>query len=264
MKALIDADVLLYECSAVAEYPKDEPMKSFDFVMEVFNSRVAEILQRTEADSYSLYVTGEGNFRFDVAKTKPYKGNRKQDKPYHYLNLKTCVLGMPESILVEGMEADDAMSIDQTDDTIICTRDKDLRMVEGNHFGWESGLQGQYGPRYIDKHGFLELTERKQLKGGGDMFFYSQMLTGDSVDNIPGLRGCGPAKAYKVLKDCKNEEELFEATQWEYEAQLKDDWQEYMLEQGQLLWMIREVDEEGNPVHWTIPQFEEKENDLEL
>ena len=98
-------------------------------------------------------------------------------------------------------------------------------------------MQGQYGPRYIDKHGFLELTERKQLKGGGDMFFYSQMLTGDSVDNIPGLRGCGPAKAYKVLKDCKNEQDLFEAVQWEYEAQLKDDWQEYMLEQGQLLWM---------------------------
>jgi 5'-3' exonuclease len=92
------------------------------------------------------------------------------------------------------------------------------------------------------------------------MFFYSQLLTGDSVDNIPGLKGYGPAKAYEVLKDCKTEKDLFEAVQWEYEACVGKDWQEYLLEQGQLLWMIRERDEDGELVHWTIPTFEDEEN----
>jgi hypothetical protein len=261
MRALIDADLLLYECSAVAEYPKDEPVKSFDHVIDVFKGKIREILDRTGADSYSLYVTGDNNFRFDVAKTKPYKGNRKQEKPYHYKNIKACVLAMPECVLTEGCEADDQICIDQTEDTIICTRDKDLRMVGGNHFGWESGMQGQFGPKHIDKHGYLDLSSnRKKISGGGMMFFYSQLLTGDSTDNIPGLKGYGDAKAYDALKDCKTEQEMFEAVQWEYEAVMKECWQEYMLEQGQLLWMVRERDEAGELVHWTIPTFEDEEN----
>ena len=258
MKALIDCDILLYECSAVAEYPKDEPMKSFDFVMEVFKGKIEEILQRTEAESYSLYITGANNFRYDVAVTKPYKGNRKQEKPFHYKNLKACVLAMPECIVTEGCEADDQICIDQTEDTVICTRDKDLRMAEGDHFGWESGFQGQFGPKYIDNHGYLDLSSnRKKISGGGMMFFYSQLLTGDSTDNIPGLKGYGPAITHELLKECKTEQELFEVVQWEYESVMKDKWQEYMLEQGRLLWMIRERDEDGGLVHWSIPTFEE-------
>lgn len=253
MKALIDGDVLLYECSAVAEM--EDEIKVFDFVKEVFDTKVRDIVAAVEADSYTLYVTGKGNFRFDIAVTKPYKGNRKAEKPWHYDNLRAYVLALPEAVLVEGMEADDAMSIAQTDDTVICTRDKDLRMVEGWHYGWQTGMQAGFQLQQVDGFGTLTLSDgkSKKIRGTGMMFFYSQLLTGDTVDNILGLKGCGPVKAYDLLHECKTEEELFKVVQGAYEEKHGDEWRTHMLEMGRLLWMVRELDSEGEPVMWEIP-----------
>jgi len=100
MKALIDGDVLLYECSAVAEM--EDEIKVFDFVKEVFDTKVRDIVAAVEADSYTLYVTGKGNFRFDIAVTKPYKGNRKAEKPWHYDNLRAYALALPECCVGGG------------------------------------------------------------------------------------------------------------------------------------------------------------------
>ena len=253
MEALIDCDVLLYECSAVGEL--DDEVSSFDYVKEVFDGKVRDIVAAVEADSYTLYVTGKGNFRFDIAVTKPYKGTRKAEKPFHYENLRAYALSLPQAVLVEGMEADDAMSIEQSENTIICTRDKDLRMVEGWHYGWETGMQAGFAKQQVDKHGALSITEgkNKKLRGTGMMFFYSQLLTGDTVDNILGLKGCGPVKAYDLLHECKTEEELFKVVQGAYEEKHGDEWRVHMLEMGRLLWMVRELDSEGKPVMWDIP-----------
>ena len=259
MEALIDGDVLLYECAAVAEMEED--IKGFDFVKEVFDNKVRDIVAAVGADSYTLYITGKGNFRFDIAVTKPYKGNRKAEKPWHYANLREYTLSLPQAVLVEGMEADDAMSIEQGEDTVICTRDKDLRMVEGWHYGWESGAQAGFQLQQVDSFGALSITEgkKKKLRGTGMMFFYSQLLTGDTVDNILGLKRCGPVKAYDLLHECKTEEELFKAVQGAYEEKHGDEWRVHMLEMGRLLWMVRELDSEGEPVMWEIPTMGESD-----
>ena len=256
MRALIDGDLLVYECSAVAEYPKDEPISNFDFVIEVFHNKLRDMLKAVDCTDYTMYLTGKGNFREQVAVTKPYKGNRKGEKPFHYNNLRAYIMSMPDSVMIEGMEADDALAINQTEDTIICSRDKDLRMVAGWHYGWESGQQGEFGPYQFTKHGELHLSEnRKKLTGGGLMFFYSQLLTGDSTDNIPGLKGYGPAKSYDILCECKDEYELFDAVSVAYEDQHQDKFEEYMLEQGRLLWMVNQLNEDGSPVMWELPMY---------
>jgi hypothetical protein len=277
MKALIDADVLLYECSSVAE-PKEakgteeaQPLKSFDFVKEVFDGRVRDILEATKSDEYTLYITGKGNFRFDIAVSQPYKGKRDEKKPYHYDNLKAYILSHENAVLVEGMEADDAMAIAQElkwscgegdvydldprfCTTVICTRDKDLRIVPGWHYGWECGRQPEFRMQFIDKLGWLTLSgDRKSVKGGGLKFFWSQMLTGDKTDNIPGLHGTGPVAAYEALHRCTTEGELYLTVKAMYEMEHPDDWREYMLEQGRLLWMVQCLDDEGKPVMWEIP-----------
>jgi 5'-3' exonuclease len=61
------------------------------------------------------------------------------------------------------------------------------------------------------------------------------LLTGDGVDNIPGLKGIGPKKAAKILKDCVTEQELYKAVLEAYDGNV-----EYLTEQGQLLWLRRE------------------------
>src|SRR5699024_1694780 len=93
--------------------------------------------------------------------------------------------------------------------------------------------------------------DRKKLSGTGNMFFYAQMLTGDSVDNIPGCKGIGPAKAYDILTDEERDENLRERVLKEYERVYGEDkgW-DIFNEQGQLLWLVRKIKYDGEPEYW--------------
>lgn len=259
MRALIDTDLLVYETSFAAQDRETGEVYSFDYAREVLDDKIQAIINATGSDTYTLYLTGPNNFRFNIAKTKPYKGTRPEEKPWHYENLRAYILSRPGSVLTDGIEADDAMCIQQckqleAKDTIICSRDKDLRMCPGFHYGWEHSNQPEYYPTFIQPIGYLSLSEnRKTVSGGGFRFFYSQLITGDSTDNIPGLPKGGAVLAYNTLAELKSEQELFLAVKNLYEAKLGDSWYEYLLEQAQLLWMVRELDENNNPIMWKPP-----------
>ena len=90
-----------------------------------------------------------------------------------------------------------------------------------------------------------------KLKGGGLKFFYSQMLTGDSVDNYPGLPGVGFSTAYDLLHDAKSEQELVSRVRQLYISEHNGDIQAALvslLEQGRLAWLQTYRDE-----LWEIP-----------
>lgn len=206
------------------------------------------------------------NFRDAVAEKKEYKGSvsRKKEKPFHYDNLTAYMFANYHVEVAVGMEADDLMSAHQYAridklDTIICSRDKDLRITPGMHFGWECGKQPQFGPERVTELGSIELKGRKKIVGTGLKFFYSQVLTGDTVDNIPGLPGCGPVAAYESLFDGQTEGELFERVVGLYQSKYGEDWRKEMNEQCQLLWMVRELDEEGYPIKYVM--YDERTND---
>jgi hypothetical protein len=166
------------------------------------------------------FLTGYENFRISIAKTKPYKGTRTQDKPKH-LNLLRDYLTSAWGFSVEQyQEADDALGIAaysmEPEDYIICTTDKDLNMIRGWHYNMRKNEKF-----WVDEDDTL-------------YNFYTQVLTGDRVDNIPGLHGIGPKKAEKILKGCKTEDQLYEAVLKAY-----DNNEEYLCEQAQLLWIRR-------------------------
>ena len=52
----------------------------------------------------------------------------------------------------------------------------------------------------------------KKLRGTGLMFFYSQIITGDTADNYKGLTGKGNTPALELLSTCKTEKELYSIT----------------------------------------------------
>lgn len=260
MKALIDGDVLNYECAygCLTGWEGEGP-PPFDRAAELLDNKLNNILAIVGADSYQIFLTGKGNFREKIAVSKPYKGNRLQEKPFHYKNLRAYMVGKWNAIIVEGMEADDAMSLIQyenykaslmlegldhtLDPTIIATRDKDLRQVPGWHYGWELGNQPSFGPKYISEE-------------EGMRFFYKQCLMGDRVDNIEGLPKCGPVKAEKVLGDTQVSTEMFlrvrEAYRGFYEdVKIAD---EKLLENARLLFMTRELNEKGEPILWNFPE----------
>lgn len=256
MQPLVDADVLVYEVGFAGETAY-EGIPPFDYVAEMLDSRVANICAMVEATSHPvMYLTGKGNFRYDIAKRTPYK-ERAGKKPFHYHNLKAYIKGRYDYVESKGMEADDEMAIEQVRKpgrTIICTRDKDLRAVPGWHYGWELGNQATFGPTMVDECGEIRLSgDRKSIKGTGLLFFYSQCLTGDRVDSIPGLDGCGAVGAFNALAGCATPQEAFKAVLEAYRGQYEDRAEEELLEQGRLLWMTRYLDEWGNPVLWELP-----------
>lgn len=286
MRPLLDGDVLLYEIGFCGEYRDEEgepQVREWEFVRELLDQRIAQICEAVfNTQPPTIYLNSSEklvkqwnriypdrvlyhtpNFRIDLATKKGYKAQRKQEKPFHYNNIGAYLLANYDVKLAIGMESDDLMSIDQTKaastgDTIICSRDKDLKQVPGMHYSWPCGKQQEFGPALIDELGSIEVVKGK-IVGGGLKFFYSQVLTGDAVDNIPGLPKYGPVKAYTLLHDCRSERELFEVCQTAYMSVYGEGWKKEMLEQCQLLWMIRELDENQNPIMYQLMEIIERE-----
>jgi 5'-3' exonuclease len=271
LKALIDGDILRYEIGFASEIgwkTIGEPVPWW-YCQELFDRRVDLIMRETGASEKQFFLSGKNNFRNQIAKTKVYKGTRVEHKPQNFDNLTAYIKGMEDTIVTDGIEADDAMAIEQVrceadekipDATIICSRDKDLRQVPGWHYGWEIGNQPSFGPSLIDSLGWIELDRSgssPKIKGGGYKFFCSQLLTGDTVDNIPGLPKCGPVNAFELLNRYNDCESLMHQVKLIYDDRiLTKSSKEYLLEQGRLLWLIRRYNEDGSPQMWEIGMYE--------
>jgi len=288
MKVLLDSDIICYEIGFSSQKLNEEgelEVASWDFAQDLLEKKIKLINEEAEAtEPPLLFLTGSHylnkvlnkqrereeqpkkeyveNFRVLAAKEKVYKGTRKADKPYHFKNLLNYMLANYECVVSEtGLEADDEMCIYQYSrwkqglkDTIICSRDKDLRQCPGWHYSWEMGKQAAVGPIEVDELGSLTLLNPKKVFGVGDKFFYYQMIIGDAVDNIGGLKGKGPVFGYNLLKEAVTSRECYELVAEKYVQAHGDDWKEKMKEQAKLLYMIRELDAEGGPVHWTPPE----------
>ena len=127
----------------------------------------------------------------------------------------------------ETLEADDALAIYQTDDTIICSLDKDLLQVAGKHFSWEINGKGWTRPDT-----FIEQTELEGLR-----LFYKQCLKGDTSDNVKGIEGLGEKKASKLLADCSSHIQMFNQVRDLYG---NDD--EFIMN-ASVLWILRSLDD---------------------
>lgn len=294
MKCLIDADILSYEISSCGQFYEPEDVKrenliirDFDSVANLLDQKIKEIVAECNSDEEpTLYLTGDEkllyhvnrtrardgeeikifkpNFRIGVARAKPYKGTRKQEKPYHFHNLRAYMLSQYNCIVTDGMEADDLICIDlyhswfiyKDESTIACTRDKDLRMCPGMHYGWVCGKQEQFGPKLVTDVGEIELHNgtTKKIKGTGLKFFFSQLITGDAVDNIPGLPKKGPVFAYDLLSNLETEEEMYTAVRFAYIQHFGPGAEEALREQIDLLWMVRELNEDGSLKFYEPPK----------
>lgn len=213
-KALIDSDSLVYAIG-FSSNDIDEPLAKWRL-----DEALHAILADVDADSYEGWITGKKNYRNDIAVTAPYKGQRISEKPEHYLALREHLQKRWHFHCTEGIEADDAVGIAAyalpEGATVMVHIDKDLNQLRGWHYNY----------RKKEKY---YVSEEEGLRA-----FYLQILVGDRVDNIIGLKGIGPVKAEKIIKDCKTEEELYSTVLKAYDGDTKR-----VLENGQLLWLQR-------------------------
>jgi DNA polymerase-1 len=71
----------------------------------------------------------------------------------------------------------------------------------------------------------------------GHKWFWSQLVTGDTADFIPGLPGQGSKAAEKLLAGTKSNQDAYEAVSGLYKARVGAGWASYLVEQAGLLWM---------------------------
>jgi hypothetical protein len=223
--ALIDADSLIYAVG----FSSNDVEESI--AVSRLEQTMVELCMDLDCEDYKGFLTGKGNFRDELAVTAPYKGQRISDKPVHFQALRCHLVTSWGFTVVKGIEADDAVGIAAyavpEDETIMVHIDKDLNQFRGWHYNY----------RKKQKYYVSEFE--------GLVAFYTQILTGDRIDNIIGLKGIGPVKAKKILADCTNETELYTAVLKAYDGDEKR-----VLENGQLLWLQRKEHE-----LWQLPQI---------
>jgi hypothetical protein len=239
MLCLIDADILCYRVGFAVQRKVGDTIEvePVHHAYHLIKTNIAKILKGCSTDTYRMFLTSndKSNYRFDIAKTLPYKGTRVAAKPVYYNELRQYMVDHWGAELVSGKEADDALGIAQMQGqgkTIICGIDKDLLMIPGLHYNFVSDTHYKFeDPGELFKH------KRGKILGGGIKWFYAQMLMGDSADNIPGLKGIGPIKTLELLKDLDTEEQMLYTVRKAYEEKGALDRFE---EVANLLWIQRE------------------------
>jgi 5'-3' exonuclease len=216
--ALIDGDIVTFRSAFSAEDEEED---------WIANARagnlIEEICDETDSGEIKVWLSGKNNFRYTVY--PEYKANRRDmSRPKWELTVKDYLVSHWKAQYTDGHEADDALGYSQTENTIICTTDKDLNMIPGWHYN------------FVQRKKYF-VSDFEAIS-----FFYQQMLIGDPVDNIKGVPGIGKIKAEKLLRDCTSEEELFEVVR---EAYSND---EEMLLNGQCLWIWRKLND-----IWRLP-----------
>lgn len=280
----MDADLLAYECSFAGQMQDKETgeliILPFHMVIDNIEVKVKDMMSKLDTIIEPfMFLSGEDNFRIDIAKRRGYKENRdKTKRPFHLENSRAFIAGRFNTYTSRGCEADDLLCIAQmeamdsnhdtpeTSRTVIVSRDKDLRQCKGWHYGWEMGNQPEFKLQWVDEIGTLTPTySSKVLKNGepskaldklsgtGMKWFYAQLLIGDTADNIPGLKGAGKKKAYDLLNTLDDPLKMFEVCKECYHQVYPDTWREELLEQAELVWMIRERNPDGSLKHWEMP-----------
>jgi hypothetical protein len=243
-----------YSFEVISEVKPDaEPRFAFQSIKQ----KVDKIIDAAGCDDFVLCIEGEGNFRKDFkSRFVDYKGQR-SEKPILFEECREFFLKKYKGrvILSEGRETDDTCNIMAWEsyrkglesgdksrcDVVLAFCDKDLA---ANSRGWLLNYNKlENGIFWND--GFTQAYN-----------FATQLLIGDSADNIPGIEklskitkerfgikveGVGPATAKKILADCKTEVDLASRVFECYSAMYGEEegWEECLDENGFFLYLLR-------------------------
>ena len=222
MVALIDFDLVLYRTACSTN--------ELGIAISRVDDLLDHILVRTNSLTYKAWVSSPTNFRKSIY--PEYKGNRTQPKPELLEPLREyAIANLEVKVSKEGLETDDELCINQSEDTIICSLDKDLLQCEGRHYQWQIE-GGTPDKRWVKEEAFITQTELD-----GTRLLYEQILKGDSNDNVKGVTGLGAKKATKLLADCDEESEMVRVCLEQYNTE------EEFLMNAQCIYLLRSYED---------------------
>ena len=186
---LIDADSLCYignKCEEVEQ--------AYDKVDEA----ISNIITTSGASHYNIFVEKPFNNNFRKKIVKSYKKSRaNKELPKFYNEIKEYLIGTWNAVGLGGYESDDVLISYYRKckeeypftEVLIASMDKDLRQYPIKIF---DTYYNRFGEIY-------DITEDE-----ADYNFWLQMVIGDVVDSISGVKGKGVKKAEVVLNGVKN------------------------------------------------------------
>lgn len=190
---IIDADSIIYKIAWVNQETED-----WDIVKNAVDNYLKEIFKNTEGTHFVLCLTVGRCFRYEAAKTKPYKGNRKDvKKPKYFDRIKEYFITHYKAFYsIDKYEADDLIFILKSQyeekypeaEVILCINDKDCLQYPGEYYDYHKSVLISLGEKEAN---YNKLT---------------QLLIGDSTDNINLIEGLGKKTAERILE--KNEHDL--------------------------------------------------------
>lgn len=234
----IDADMLAYQCGGNDETDVATSRRILKSKIDLFKDAAG-------AEGVLLHLTASGSTKGDravIAYTKPYQGQRKGNRPKNWQYLRDYMADGVAGPVKQwyDREADDGFGFISANCPldVIATRDKDMRMLPGLHLNWDT-----YELVSVPADVFATEACGKLY---GHKWFWTQMLWGDSADNIPGLpkhpdfpRGVGEVAAAKLLAFADDDASAAQAVAQAYKAHWGGEWADRYVEQASLLWIRR-------------------------
>jgi hypothetical protein len=250
MKAWVADKTVLTKEKVVTPKPLEECLEIVATELLAVVKATREKFKLTRAPAKVVLLSGPDNFRYKVAKLKPYKGNRLEDaKPHHYQAIRNYLSQDWDAKVIHGREADDECSIlahqlwdkKDYDGFAIATIDKDLDQIPGHHYDYAKHVWYFVGDTYAKE------------------FFWRQCLSGDATDNIGGVHKLGSKGAEKLVRGyCDNklsDEDIWQEIVLQYEDSKKKAGCSYVsvpshevaLETARLVYMQQHEGELWNP-----------------
>lgn len=220
-----DGDVWCYRIGFSTQHqPHETPQPWFTIKWAIHETLERVRRKFPNATLYVCMTDERHNFRESIAVTTEYKGGRVTSKPYYWRKIRDWFYKQDNVIVSVNEEADDLMSkaLMRSRYHACVSVDKDLKNTPGFHFDDFTGVE-------------IIVTPTQAYRR-----FYTQLLTGDQVDNIKGCPRIGKVKAAAILQGCRTPEEFERAVGLAYAcAAGVDDPEARMIEMGRLLWMRR-------------------------
>lgn len=197
MQIILDADIIVYEAATNAEITVcwdgdfystmaslNNAKAKFDDIVDLWVSGAAAAMEKPGSEAEIIFAFSDPDRpnayrkQLDLVEYKAQRLGMK--RPLVCRDLEEWAIETYEGLWEPTLEGDDICGLLQGSDTVVVTHDKDLLQVPG--FVW-----------YPRKQELERVTQES-----GDLFFYTQVLTGDRVDGYTGIPNCGPVAAKKV------------------------------------------------------------------
>jgi DNA polymerase-1 len=188
---LIDADVLAFEASVIAEESIEwkEEMWTVHADMALAKARIVnrveQFKEKLQADDIVMALTDRANYRRIL--NPDYKSNRSKSRlPNILKQVKKWIIEELDGQLWPNLEADDIISILATDkkmdeETIIVSIDKDFKSVPGIYYDFNKDETHHVSQEDADRYHLI------------------QTLTGDATDGYSGVPKVGAVTAKRLL-----------------------------------------------------------------